>query len=335
MSDRGPLPVGLIADGWFTNVKRVWDGSSETQQLSTGYIALDKVTGGLTPATLTIVAARPSVGKTSLAVSLARNVSKYLVGVKTNEDTETNSCVFFFSLEMSNLHLMNNIVSQESGVPMEFFRQMGVQRQKGARAAFKDIDAALERIGSWPLLIDDEARTLSSITNRLRVMSALWTPRLIVVDYLQHMESENLGENRNNSMGVITRGLKAIAKAYDCPLILLSQLSRAALYGNEHQVPELQHLRDSGNIENDADNVWFLWRPEYGAANLTAPEERGVAYVLIAKQRQGPRLVKIPLLFHASTTRFIECPQALYNTLEANNRLDYFPEDVPMQGRRR
>lgn len=252
----------------------------------TGLHDLDRqLAGGFHRGELIIAAARPSVGKTAIALQVARNVA-------ANEGR-----VLFCSFEMKRVDLWSRLISVESGVPLERVRQPKLMDGDDmSRAA--DADGILSQM---PLLIDhDFGATIGDVRNRaLALQAEKGSIALVVVDYLQLVNTP-AGRDRNRvlEVGEISRGLKRLAGELDCPVLALSQLSRG-VEGRADKIPLLSDLRESGNLEQDGDVVLFLHRPElYGDAQL-----KGVCEIHIAKNRQGP-LGKVALVYRPDTGRW-------------------------------
>jgi replicative DNA helicase len=315
-------PFGTYLDSWQQTVEQRWQGKQDDSILRTGWPYLDQEIMGLRNGELTIVAGRPGMGKTSFVLCLLRQVAFRLLA-----EDKFSDAVALFSLEMSRDQLYNNLVSQESSIPIsDLFRDYSalpkVYEQKKAQLnATLDNLALLDRqfhIDTTSSLSTDDMR------ERLHNLSTSHKPRLIALDYLQLLATTK-GVKRNDAIGENTRALKAIAKDFDCPVIVLSQLSRAVENdpANPEHFPELHHLRDSGNIEQDADNVWFVYRPGYYRSLEIPKEEEGIAYIIISKFRQGAARKKIPFLWQGEYTRFDNVSLQTYDKLRQKGRLEY------------
>ena len=251
----------------------------------TGYADLDGILGGLQPSTLTILGARPSMGKTSLALSIAAAAA-----------IATNRRVLFFSPEMSFLELTQRVLVAEARVNTDRLRFGRLTDAEWSR-----IHVAVGRLAGAPLWIDDTPSiSVFDVRARSRRKHAEYGGlALIVVDYLQLMASSGVAENRQIDVSQTSRGLKVLARELDCPVLALSQLSRK----NEERAdkrPLLSDLRDSGAIEQDADVVLFLYRDEMYNPDTPA---KNIAEVIVSKNRGGPNGV-IRLNFQAKYTRF-------------------------------
>jgi replicative DNA helicase len=294
--------------------------------VATGFIDLDKKLGGLHPSDLIILAARPSMGKTSLATNIAFNAAKAYRAAKSEDGrtiAEDGAVIGFFSLEMSAEQLATRILSEESGVPSDRIRRGDVGNED-----FEKFVQASRHLAEMPLFIDDTpALTIASLRTRARRLKRQKGLDLIVVDYLQLMQGNRDGrgaENRVQEISEITRGLKSIAKELNVPVVALSQLSRA-VENREDKRPMLADLRESGSIEQDADVVMFIFREEYyvgRAEPMRRPDEpddkfndrcdrwakdvervAGLAEIIVAKQRHGP-IGTVKLRFEGKITKF-------------------------------
>lgn len=314
----GPIPISSLTESWRDYTQAAWDGRLEEAGVPTGLSRLDTAITGLRAGELTVLAAQSSVGKTSLSITMAIHACQNIVKrKKTAEET-----VLFFSLEMTDKMLLTNLVSQYSGVPMEFLRTpLSRQRHTEHTQEYMDkITKALKHIDDWPLLIDYETMTLDGIEQAVLDQSAIAKPRLIVIDYLQILAAST--EHRDISVTV--KRCKELAKSELCSVVLLSQLNRGVFdpINNPNSIPMLKDLKGSGDIENNADVVLFIYRPEYFLGANTPREEIGVAYIIVAKQRQGPRNLKLPFMFDSSTTRFMDAPAAKVQTLASMHKLE-------------
>ncbi len=272
--------------------------------IPTPFGELDTYTTGWQNSDMIVLAARPGVGKTALALTFAAFAARK----RYDEKADTylgppGHPVGIFSLEMTNPQLMLRILSSTSGVPLKRIREGNLDS--------KDLFAlkkTAEEIKQWPLYLDDSSRlTINQLRGKARRMKELYKIELLVIDYLQllYSESPQARENRTNEISEISRGIKALAKELDIPIIVLAQLNRRSEEANKE--PALHNLRESGAIEQDADIVMLLHREK------NEDQEQGTAhrsfdypYILnIAKQRNGPT-AKINLIFESQYTRFID-----------------------------
>ena len=252
-------------------IKDLRDKDSMHAKLTkTGFDSIDDKLVGISPGQLIVLAARPSMGKTALALN---------IGVKIAE--KYNEHVVVLSLEMLHSELTQRLLSMESLVNSQKFKS----REFNAEDLTK-IAKASEKLSKLPMIIDDYSSTsLARIrTQCLRYKAKHGKIRAVIVDYLQLMTMEETKKgNKADDIGVITRGLKLLAKELECPVILLSQLNRG-VEGRDNKRPMLQDLRSSGDIEQDADMVWFIYRDE---VYNTDTKDKSEAEIIIAKNRGG------------------------------------------------
>ncbi len=294
--------------------------------VATGFTDLDRLLGGLHASDLIVLAARPSMGKTALATNIAFHAARHHRTVQTPEGktrTEDGAVVAFFSLEMSSEQLATRILSEESGVPSHLIRRGEVKAED-----FEKFVQTSYVLANLPLYIDDSpALSIAAVRTRARRLKRQKGLDLVIVDYLQllHGSGEGTaGESRVQEISEITRGLKALAKELEVPVLALAQLSRA-VEQREDKRPLLSDLRESGSIEQDADVVMFIFREEYylhRSEPVQRPDESlekfgdrhdrwkehcekayGKAEIIVAKQRHGP-INNVMLHFDGDTTKF-------------------------------
>jgi replicative DNA helicase len=264
------------------------DPSQRVSGLSTGFTKFDEMTGGLHGGELIILAARPSMGKTALALNMAQHVATHPLMKKP---------VAVFSLEMSSASLLTRLLCAAARVDQHKFRAGYLNADERRK-----LQVALAELTESPLYLDDTAGVnLMDVHSKLRRMKAEHGLSLVVIDYLQLMSSRGRSENRNQEVSAISRGLKLMAKDLDVPFLVLSQLSRAAETRIGDHKPQLSDLRDSGSIEQDADLVAFIYREELYRKDRE--DLKGLADLIVAKQRNGP-IGTIPLRFLGQFTRF-------------------------------
>ncbi len=246
--------------------------------VSTGFEKLDKLTSGWQPSDLIIIAARPGMGKTALTLSMARNIA-----------VTKQIPVAFFSLEMSSIQLITRLISSETGLSSEKLRT-----GKLADHEWQQLNVKVTDLEKAPLFIDDTpSLSIFDLRAKARRLASQHGIKLIVVDYLQLMTAgtSNKSGNREQEISTISRNLKALAKELDIPVIALSQLSRAVETRGGTKRPMLSDLRESGAIEQDADIVSFIYRPEYYNIDEWDDDERtpsqGQAEFIVAKHRNG------------------------------------------------
>jgi len=262
------------------------DPSKRIKGISTGFTKLDEMTGGLHAGELIILAARPSMGKTALALNIAQHVA-----------TRLNETVAVFSLEMSKESLLTRMLCATARVDSQRFRA-GYLNQDERRK----LQAAAAQLVEAPLFIDDTAgASLMEMHAGLRRLQQQRKLGLVIVDYLQLMSGRGRFENRNQEISTISRGMKLLAKELHVPMLVLSQLSRAPETRQGDHRPQLSDLRESGSIEQDADLVAFIFREE--VYKRDREDLRGLAELIVAKQRNGP-IGKIDLVFLHHLTKF-------------------------------
>jgi replicative DNA helicase len=270
------IPIKSVLNEAFDRIDELHRESGKLRGLPTGFADLDNLLAGLQRSDLVILAARPSVGKTTLALDIARNVA-----------TKQKTPVGIFSLEMSKEQLVDRLLCSEAGVDLWRMRTGKLSEKEDD---FPRIGHAMGVLSEAPIFIDDSATAnIMEIRTKARRLQAEYGLGLIMVDYLQLMEGRNT-ENRVQEIAEITRGLKALARELNVPVLALSQLSRAVEM-SKPAIPKLSHLRESGSIEQDADVVMFIYRKaadkNYHPDDIS-PEERHLAEVYIAKHRNGP-----------------------------------------------
>jgi replicative DNA helicase len=274
--------------------------------VTTGLADVDSHLGGMHPSDLIILAGRPSMGKTALATSIGFNAAK-----ENSKNPESGAKVLFFSLEMSCEQLALRILGNETGISSDRIRKGAINHKE-----FITLEEKAKELNSVPFFIDDTAAlTMAGIRTRARRLKRQENIGMIIIDYLQ-LISSGKSENRVQELTEITRGLKALAKEINVPVIALSQLSRAVEQREDKQ-PQLSDLRESGSIEQDSDVVMFVYRQAYYEARkkpqsgsdkmqewqLNMSKIYNLADLIIAKQRHGP-IGTIHLHFDENTTKF-------------------------------
>ena len=264
-----------------------------------GFQELDKVTSGWQKSDLIILAARPGMGKTAFVLSTARNTA-----------VQFNKPVAVFSLEMSSVQLVNRLIASESGISAEKLRKGNLEDHEWIQ-----LNQKITQLSEAPIFIDDTpALTIFELRAKCRRLKKQHNIELIIIDYLQlmHAGGSHKGGNREQEISTISRSLKSIAKELDVPIIALSQLSRAVETRGGDKRPMLSDLRESGAIEQDADIVCFIYRPEYYGMTEwmnTSPGEdpdcTGQGEIIIAKHRNGS-LENVRLRFIAKLAKFTD-----------------------------
>jgi replicative DNA helicase len=282
-------------------LQRIEDLRNKNEDISgvpTGFPSLDKITFGWQSTDLIILAARPSVGKTAFALNLARSAAL---------DPHKPTAVAFFSLEMSSSQLVQRILSAESEIWLEKIAR-GKMEDHEMQQLYK---RGIQRLANAPIFIDDTAAlNIFELRAKCRRLKNKHNVGLILIDYLQLMSGagENRNANREQEISRISRDLKGLAKELQVPIIALSQLSREVEKRKDgNKMPQLSDLRESGAIEQDADMVMFLYRPEYYdiTSNEMGESNRGETHVRIAKHRNGSlETIKLKALLHIQ--KFIE-----------------------------
>jgi replicative DNA helicase len=308
-----------------TMAQAAFKRDGKTVGVATGFVDIDKKLGGLHPSDLIIAAGRPGMGKTSFATNIAFNAAKAYRetrGADGRALAEDGAVVGFFSLEMSAEQLATRILAEESGTSSDRIRRGEVRHED-----FDRFVAASQRLSQVPLYIDDTpALSVAALRTRARRLKRQKGLGLIVVDYLQLLRPSSqvrAQDNRVQEVSDVTRGLKALAKELEVPVLACSQLSRA-VEQREDKRPMLADLRESGSIEQDADVVMFIFREEYYKSRAplrnsgeddTKYNDRyarwqseleqvsGLAEIIVAKQRHGP-IGTVKLHFEAETTKF-------------------------------
>lgn len=289
------------------NLEKIKDKVDGLTGVPSGFTALDRITSGWQPSDLVIIAARPAMGKTAFVLSCARNAA-----------VQFNKPVVFFSLEMSSVQLVNRLISGETEIEQEKIRKGHL-----AEWEWQKLHSKIGTLTEAPLFIDDTpALNIFEFRAKCRRLKAQYDIQMIIIDYLQLMHGKNDGKggNREQEIGSISRALKSVAKELNVPVIALSQLSRAVeTRPGAAKKPMLSDLRESGSIEQDADMVLFLYRPEY--YGLTEDEQGrstvGIGEVIVAKHRNG-ETGTVPLKFVGKYVKFVDLEEDFSNS-SANN----------------
>src|SRR6202035_1899498 len=283
----GLIPVKDIVRDNFERLERIFREGKSITGVATGYGELDKLTSGLQPSELLILAARPSQGKTALALNLAENIS-----------IRAGHPAAIFSLEMSKESLLQRLVASVAQIDAHKFRTGHLSREDWRR-----MTEALGTISSSPIWVDDAGSiSVLEIGAKARRLKRDKGLSLLIVDYLQLITARGRFGNRQEEVASISRGLKGLAKELQIPVLVLSQLTRAP--ERDERGPQLSDLRESGAIEQDADVVMFIYRPHFFKHDAQ-PDEREQTELIIAKQRNGPT-DKVRFVFRSRLTRFEE-----------------------------
>ncbi len=280
----GFVPLRDILGDTIDRLDLLHQSQGQLTGISTGYTELDRMTAGLQPGDLIIVAGRPSMGKTTLALNIAENAA-----------IASNTGVAVFSMEMSREQLSMRMVSSLGRVDQSHLRTGLFGDEDWAR-----INSAIAQMKTAPIFIDDSgALTPTEVRARARRLTREHKLGLIVVDYLQLMQVAGTKENRTNEISEISRSLKALAKELKVPVIALSQLNRGVEQRTDKK-PVMSDLRESGAIEQDADLIMLIYREEVYEPDTP---RKGIADIIIAKQRNGPT-GEVHLTFLGKYTRF-------------------------------
>jgi len=279
------IPIRDVIKTYYDRVEFLVEHPDESLGVLTGFTDLDRLLGGLQPSDLIIVAARPGVGKTSLAMTMA-----------TNAALKYNAVVAIFTLEMSAEQLVQRMIASQTGIDSQRLRLGQI-----ADSEWDDFTRVSGTLGETSIFIDDTpSPSPMEIRTKARRLAAEYDLDLIIVDYLQLMQAgERRSENRVQEISYISRSLKALARELNVPVVALSQLSRAVEARSEKR-PILSDLRESGSIEQDADVVMFIYREELYEEDS---ERANIADIIVAKHRNGPTAT-ISLRFDPSLTRF-------------------------------
>ncbi|HEY3045378.1 MAG TPA: replicative DNA helicase [Vicinamibacterales bacterium] len=277
-----------LAQGSLETIERLHAHKELITGVPTGFTDLDEMTSGLQPSDLIIIAARPSMGKTSLVLNMAQHVG-----------TKTDMTVGLFSLEMSKEQLFLRLLTSEA--------RIDAHRLRGGFLGERDwgkLSQAIGTLSESKIFIDDTPSIgVLEMRAKCRRLKAEHGLHMVVVDYIQLMQGRGRFENRTLELASISRSMKGLAKELNVPIVVLSQLSRAPESRSDHR-PQLSDLRESGALEQDADVVVFIYREDlYGDRNQPAADTQGVAELIIGKQRNGPTGI-VKLAFIREYTRF-------------------------------
>ena len=282
------IPIRSILEAAFNRIDELHKGDHKLRGIPTGFPDMDSILAGLQKSDLVILAARPSIGKTTLALDLARQIAvkeKIPVGI--------------FSLEMSSDQLIDRMLAAESGVDLWRLRTGRLKTGDGDDD-FQRIGQAMGILSEAPIFIDDAgSANVMEIRTMARRLQSEQNVGLIIIDYLQLMEGRRSSDNRVNEISEISRALKQLARELNIPVVALSQLSRA-VESRSPQIPKLSDLRESGSIEQDADVVMFLYREDREKPDTP---NKNIVEVHIAKHRNGP-IGRMSLYFNENSTTF-------------------------------
>lgn len=293
------VPVKSLLKEAIGRIEMAYEAKGGLTGLPSGFDDLDRLTSGLQPSDLILLAARPSMGKTALTLNLAANVA-----------LRKKKSVAFFSLEMSSIQLLMRLISSESGVDSKQIQRGDVSPDEWAA-----IMGACDNLYNAPLYIDDNSNiNVAELRSRARRIQSEHGLDLIIIDYLQLMQGRHTGNNDNRQQEVadISRSLKSLARELKVPVIALSQLSRS-VENRQIKRPMLSDLRESGSLEQDADIVMFLYREDYYVKDT---ENQNITELIVAKHRNGP-VDTVRLFFDKEITRFRNLAPKELEALEA------------------
>ena len=285
----GFTPLRDLVQSSFATIEKLQQHKGLVTGVPTGFIDLDEMTSGLQPSDLVLVAARPSMGKTSFVLNIAQHVG-----------IQTDMTVGFFSLEMSKEQLFMRMLTGEARIDAHRFRSGYLNEKDYGR-----LSHALGTLAEARVFIDDTASIgVLEMRAKARRLQAEHGLHLLIIDYIQLMQGRGRFESRQAELASISRSLKGLAKELKVPIVALSQLSRAPETRSDHR-PQLSDLRESGALEQDADVVMFIYREEQyrDADGQVNQEAEGTAEIIIGKQRNGP-VGTVKLAFIKEHTRF-------------------------------
>jgi len=303
-------------------LKKIQDISNQEGMsgLATGFTKLDALTSGWQPSDLVIIAARPGMGKTAFVISMAKNMA-----------IDFDHPVAVFSLEMSSVQLITRMISSETGLTSEKLRKGNLEPHE-----WEQLNVKVKKLSDAPIFIDDTpSLSIFDLRAKARRLVSQHGVRIIVIDYLQLMTAGNTGKggNREQEISTISRNLKALAKELSIPVIALSQLSRAVETRGGSKRPLLSDLRESGAIEQDADIVSFIYRPEYYGMTEWDDDDHspceGQGEFIVAKHRNGG-LDNIRLKFTGHLAKFSDLEEGFssefHSSMNANFGDDFSPD---------
>ncbi|TYP99095.1 primary replicative DNA helicase [Tenacibaculum adriaticum] len=282
--------------------------------LATGFTKLDALTSGWQPSDLIIIAARPGMGKTAFVISMAKNMA-----------IDFNEPVALFSLEMSSVQLITRMISSETGLTSEKLRKGNLEPHE-----WEQLNVKVKKLSDAPIFIDDTpALSIFDLRAKARRLVSQHGVKILIIDYLQLMTAGGSGGNREQEISTISRNLKALAKELSIPVIALSQLSRAVETRGGSKRPLLSDLRESGAIEQDADIVSFIFRPEYYGMTEWDDDDHtpceGQGEFIVAKHRNGG-LDNIRLKFTGHLAKFSDLEEGFSSEFQSS--MNAFSDDV-------
>ncbi len=306
---RGSMGMSTLMNMAIKQLEEVSGKEEGLTGVPTGFVNLDKLTSGWQPSDLIIIAARPGMGKTAFTMAVARNAA-----------IEFKKGVAFFSLEMSSLQLVNRLISMETEIASEKLRKGQLEDYE-----WQQLHASVDKLSEVPLYIDDTPGiSIFELRAKCRRLKMQHDIQMVIVDYLQLMTGggDNKG-NREQEISMISRGLKGLAKELGVPVIALSQLSRAVETRGGSKRPQLSDLRESGAIEQDADIVSFIYRPEY--YEILEDEDgnslKGIGEIIVAKHRNGA-LDSVRLKWDGQYAKFSNLEDDIFTGMDDSSFFD-------------
>ena len=296
------------------NIEAAHNNTDGISGIPSGFHALDRVTAGWQRSDMVVVAARPGMGKTAFVLSMARNIA-----------VDMQRPVAVFSLEMASVQLVNRLIASETGLPSEKLRKGSLQKHE-----FVQLHERIKKLTKAPIFIDDTpALSVFELRAKARRLKSKHNVELIIIDYLQLMTAGGDKGNREQEISTISRSIKTIAKELNVPIIALSQLSRSVETRGGDRRPLLSDLRESGAIEQDADLVCFIYRPEYYGLTEDADGNptQGTGEIIIAKHRNGA-LENVKLRFIGHLAKFDNLEEYDFdesgNNFQPNNEFENY-----------
>lgn len=281
----GFVPIKDVLLESFEQIERLHYNNSGIRGIPSGFVDLDRMTSGFNKSDLIIIAARPAMGKTAFALNVAQNVA-----------LRANETVAIFNLEMSAAQMVMRMIAAEGNIDAQAFRTGNLNEED-----WEKLTMAISSLSEAKIFIDDTPGvTVNDIRSKLRRLQTEHGLGMVLIDYLQLINGRGNGDSRQQEISEISRSLKLMAREFNCPIIALSQLSRAVEQRQDKR-PMLSDLRESGSIEQDADIVAFLYRDDYYNEDS---EKKNIAEVIIGKQRNGP-VGKVELLFLKNYNKFL------------------------------
>jgi len=277
-------PIKAVLNEYLDKVKEMSGKDDEIRGVPTGFTDLDRLLGGLQPSDLIIIAGRPGMGKTGFVLSVAKNAAQ-----------KHMKHVAIFSLEMSNEQLAQRLIAQETGIDSQRLRMARFNEHE-----LSDLTKSITTLENIVIFLDDTpAITPIELRTKCRRLNMEHHLDLVIIDYLQLMSSDRRNDNRVQEVSLISRNLKILARELDVPVLAAAQLSRAIEQRTDKH-PMLSDLRESGSLEQDADIVLFIYRPDLVEQDTT---KQNIAEIIVAKHRNGP-VGNIELVFRSNLAKF-------------------------------